>query len=341
MRATLKQLAERTGLSISTVSRVVTGKGYVSAESRKIVEEAVAALEYVPQERRPVSLRDHDNLVMVMIGGIRSTPCSALLETLVQELEKKNKQPFVALTSFSPERERAYLRFAAENHFFGVIALAIIDDPETVEMLRHFPCPVVLVDSFLPVLDLDSLCPDYYKMGFLAAEYLIARGHRRIAFIGGLEDSSITQDKKLGFEDCMRSHGLSLPEGGVLYAGIMIYENGRDVARRILEMRPRPTAIVSSNDLSVGILNELFACGVRVPEEISLFTCEDSELAERCHVPLTAVGVEMERMSADSVKALFRRQRHPNAPRCLYSYNPTLRERSSVLQARADESDVM
>ena len=296
MRATLKQLAERTGLSISTVSRVVTGKGYVSAESRKIVEEAVAALEYVPQERRPVSLRDHDNLVMVMIGGIRSTPCSALLETLVQELEKKNKQPFVALTSFSPERERAYLRFAAENHFFGVIALAIIDDPETVEMLRHFPCPVVLVDSFLPVLDLDSLCPDYYKMGFLAAEYLIARGHRRIAFIGGLEDSSITQDKKLGFEDCMRSHGLSLPEGGVLYAGIMIYENGRDVARRILEMRPRPTAIVSSNDLSVGILNELFACGVRVPEEISLFTCEDSELAERCHVPLTAVGVEMERI---------------------------------------------
>lgn len=88
MRATLKQLAERTGLSISTVSRVVTGKGYVSGESRKMVEEAVKALDYVPQERRPVSLKDHDNLVMIMIGGIRSTLCSALLETLVQELEK-------------------------------------------------------------------------------------------------------------------------------------------------------------------------------------------------------------------------------------------------------------
>ena len=94
------------------------------------------------------------------------------------------------------------------------------------------------VDSFLPALDLDPLCPDYYKMGFVAAEYLIARGHRRIAFIGGLEDSSITQDKKLGFEDCMRSHGLEVPEGGVLYAGIMIYENGGDVARRILKNGP-------------------------------------------------------------------------------------------------------
>lgn len=334
MRATLKQLAERTGLSISTVSRVVTGKGYVSRESRKMVEEAVKALDYVPQERRPVSLKDHDNLVMIMIGGIRSTLCSALLETLVQELEKKHKQPFVAVTSFSPERERAYLRFAAENHFFGVIALAIIDDPQTVEMLRHYPCPVVLVDSFLPALDLDSLCPDYYKMGFVAAEYLIARGHRRIAFIGGLEDSSITQDKKLGFEDCMRSHGLEVPEGGVLYAGIMIYENGGDVARRILKMDPLPTAIVSSNDLSVGILNELSAQGIRVPEDVSLFTCEDSELAAHCHVPLTAVSVELERMSVDSVKTLFRRQRHPNAPRCLYSYNPTLRERSSVAMPR-------
>ena len=104
MRATLKQLAERTGLSISTVSRVVTGKGYVSGESRKMVEEAVKALDYVPQERRPVSLKDHDNLVMIMIGGIRSTLCSALLETLVQELEKKHKQPFVAVTSFSAAR---------------------------------------------------------------------------------------------------------------------------------------------------------------------------------------------------------------------------------------------
>jgi len=298
------------------------------------VEEAVKALDYVPQERRPVSLKDHDNLVMIMIGGIRSTLCSALLETLVQELEKKHKQPFVAVTSFSPERERDYLRFAAENHFFGVIALAIIDDPQTVEMLRHYPCPVVLVDSFLPALDLDSLCPDYYKMGFVAAEYLIARGHRRIAFIGGLEDSSITQDKKLGFEDCMRSHGLEVPEGGVLYAGIMIYENGGDVARRILKMDPLPTAIVSSNDLSVGILNELSAQGIRVPEDVSLFTCEDSELAAHCHVPLTAVSVELERMSVDSVKTLFRRQRHPNAPRCLYSYNPTLRERSSVATPR-------
>ena len=132
----------------------------------------------------------------------------------------------------------------------------------------------------------------------------------------------------------MRSHGLEVPEGGVLYAGIMIYENGGDVARRILKMDPLPTAIVSSNDLSVGILNELSAQGIRVPEDVSLFTCEDSELAAHCHVPLTAVSVELERMSVDSVKTLFRRQRHPNAPRCLYSYNPTLRERSSVAMPR-------
>mgnify|MGYP001034502251 CR=1 FL=1 len=65
-----------------------------------------------------------------------------------------------------------------------------------------------------------------------------------------------------------------------------------------------------------------------------LTTSVPSELAAHCHVPLTAVSVELERMSVDSVKTLFRRQRHPNAPRCLYSYNPTLRERSSVAMPR-------
>lgn len=330
MKATLKQLAQATGLSISTVSRVVTGKGYVSIESRELVEKAIQEFDYVKQEHRAIPLKDHDNLVMIIVGGIRSSLCTQMLELLVREVERKNKQPFIAVTSFSPERERAYLQFAAENHFFGVIALTIHENPETIEMLRRFPIPVTMVDRFLPSLDLDYLRPDYYKMGFEGAEYLISHGHKRIAFIGGLADSPITQDKKIGFEDCMRSHGLDIDPQWIVYAGRLIYENGGLIADQLLHMRKRPTGIVSSNDLSVSILNELLARGVRVPEDMSIFTCEDSSMTAHCQVPLTAMQVDMERMSADTVKTLCRRQRQQNAPHTFLSYNPTLIERKSV-----------
>ena len=330
MKATLKQLAQATGLSISTVSRVVTGKGYVSLESRELVEKAIQEFDYVKQEHRAIPLKDHDNLVMIIVGGIRSSLCTQMLELLVREVERKNKQPFIAVTSFSPERERAYLRFAAENHFFGIVALTIQENPETIEMLRRFPIPVTMVDRFLPSLDLDYLRPDYYKMGFEGAEYLISHGHKKIAFIGGLANSPITQDKKIGFEDCMRSHGLDIDPQWIVYAGRLIYENGGLIADQLLQMHQRPTGIVSSNDLSVSILNELLARGVRVPEDMSIFTCEDSSMAAHCQVPLTAMQVDMERMSADTVKTLCRRQRQPNAPHTFLSYNPTLIERRSV-----------
>ncbi|MBP3648586.1 MAG: LacI family DNA-binding transcriptional regulator [Clostridia bacterium] len=330
MKATLKQIAAHTGLSISTISRVVTGKGYVSAESRTAIEKAIQELEYIKPEHKAVSLKDHDNLVMIIVGGIRSSLSSAMLEMLVREVEKKNKLPFIAVTNFSPERERGYLQFAADNNFFGVIALTIHETPETLAMLRNFPCPVVMIDRFLPSLDLDYLRPDYYKMGFVGAEYLIRHGHRKIVFIGGSKDSPITEDKRIGFEDCMHSHGLEIYPEWIVYAGRLIYENGSAIADQIMRMEHRPTAIVSSNDLSVSIVNELNLRGVRVPEEMSIFTCEDSSMAAHCQVPITAMSVDMERMSVDAVRLLFRRHRQPNEPHNFMSYNPTLIERSSV-----------
>lgn len=334
MKATLKQIAQHTGLSISTISRVVTGKGYVSAESRQIIEAAIQELSYVKQEHKAVSLKDHDNLVMIIVGGIRSSLSSAMLELLVREVERKNKLPFIAISNFSPEKERDYLQFAAENNFFGVIALTIHETPETLSLLRNFPCPVVMIDRFLPSLDLDYLRPDYYKMGFVAAEYLINHGHKRIAFIGGSKESPITEDKKLGFEDCMHANGLDIHPEWIVYAGRLIYENGATIAEQILHMEQRPTAIVSSNDLSVSIVNELGLRGVRVPEDMSIFTCEDSSLAAHCQVPLTAMSMDMERMSTDAVRMLFRRHRQPGAPHSFMSYNSALIERSSVTPPR-------
>ena len=334
MKATLKQIAEETGLSISTVSRVVTGRGYVSDETRALVDSAIKKFEYVKRERRAVSLHDNDDLVMILVGGIKSSLSAQNVELLVRELEKKQKRPFVAITSFSPEQERAYLRFAAENHFFGVIAKTIQETPETIALLRNLPCPVTMMNRYLPSLDMDSLRADYYKMGYVGAEYLIQHGHKRIGFIGGQSSSTTTQDKKMGFEDCVRHYGLDIRPEWIIHVDRLTYGNGTAIARQLLQMSERPTAIVSSNDISVGILNELISQGLRVPEDMSIFTCEDSILAAHCQVPLTSMSIDYQRMASDAVKGLFRRHRQPNSPRMFLSYNPQLIERKSIAPPR-------
>ena len=330
MSVTLRQIAEETGISISTISRVTTGKGYVAEETRKAVEEAIERLNYARRKPLPQVRKDNDDVVMIMVGGIRSSLAAHIVEQLVQELNKKRKRSFMAITNFSPERERSYLKFAADNHFFGIISMTITETPETLSMLRNFPCPLVMVERYLPSMDNDCLRSDCYRMGFLGAEYLIENGHTKIGFIGGSRDSTITQDKKTGFMDCMQACGLELRDEWIIHTDRLIYENGIAVANQLLSLEDRPTGLVSSNDISVSILNELISHGVRVPEDISICNCEDSQMAMHCQVPLTSMRIDFSRMAADAVKTLCRRRRQPSMPRCQLIYNPILIERHSV-----------
>lgn len=330
MKVTLRQVAADTGLSVATVSRVATGKGYVSPEARALAEQSMTKLGYARKENARHGLRGSDDLVMILVGGIRSSISSEFVEALSAELHARGKFPFIAVTHFDSERELAYLQFAADNRFSGIIAMTITETPEMLSYLRGYPCPMTMVNRYLVSLDMDYLRTDYYRMGYEATEYLIAHGHREIAFIGGTEVSSITQDKQLGFEDSMQAHHLGIRPEFLIHCNRLIYANGSEVASRLLSLSPRPTAIVSSNDISVGILNELNARGMRVPEDMSIFTCEDSALAAHAHVPLTAMSIDVSRICADAVKTLLRRQRQPKTPRRLLIYTPRLVERASV-----------
>ena len=330
MKATLKQIADDCGLSISTVSRVVTGKGYVSSDARAQIEASIARLSYTKKERPQVVLKDASSLVMVLVGGIRSSLASKMVELLVQELELKQMRAFIAISEFNPEKELEFLRYAADNHFFGVFAMTLSETPENLAYLRTYPIPITLVNRYLPSLETDYLCADYYRMGYVGAEYLIRHGHKKIAFVGGSPTSPVTEDKLTGFQDCMRAYNLELRPVWCFHVNRMIYENGAQVVSALLALEERPTAIVSSNDISVGILNELIQHGIRVPEDISLFTCEDSNLTATCLIPITSMTLEMSRIAHDAVKLLIRRRRQPYAPRHFLIYTPRLVERSSV-----------
>ena len=335
MAVTLKDIAKATGLSISTVSRVASGKGYVSTDARERAEAAMAELGYEHRTQRRRFVSDSSDQVLIMIGGVRSSIAANYVELLSDELFAKGKQPIVGVTGFSAEREVEYLNMAADRHFFGVITLTLTETPSVVRLLKHYSCPIVMLGRYLPMRRVDCLHPDYYKMGFDAAEYLISRGHERIAFVGATKTSTISQDKHTGFIDCMHSHGLEVRPDFELYARRMDYGDAEDVARRIIELHERPTALISSNDISVGILDLLLAEGMRVPEDLSIFTCEDSPMVRHCQVPMTAMDVDYQQMCVDAVRTLSRRRRHPDEAFIRMYYDPTIIERESILDISA------
>ena len=331
MATTLKDIAQATGLSISTVSRVVSGKGYVSEEARQKTEQAIAELGYQHHKRNRRFPDDSSDQVLVLIGGVSNSVSSSRVELLCDKLVQRRKQPLVGLTHFLAEREYAYLNMAAERHFFGVITFTIGSSNKTARLLRHYPCPLVMLERYLPMKRIDCLHADYYKIGFDCATYLIEHGHTRIAFVGGSSTSTITQDKSLGFADCMHAHGFDVPESHLLHLERSSYMSGVDIVDRILELKPRPTALVTSNDASAGIVHELMRRGIRVPQNMSVISGEDTPLTQNAQVPITSMSIDDAQMCSDAVKTLFKRRRQPDAPFTHTYYDPEIRERASVM----------
>ena len=330
MATTLKDIAQATDLSISTVSRVVSGKGYVSEEAREKTERAMAELGYQHHKRSRRYPDDASDQVLVLIGGVSNSMASHCVELICDDLDQRHKQPLVGITHFSAAREYAYLNMAADRRFYGVITFTLSNNEKTSHLLRHYPCPLVMLGRYLPMKRIDCLHADYYKMGFDAASYLLNHGHTRIAFIGGSTNSTITQDKHVGYLDCMHARGIDVPDSYFICLNRADYHSGVETVDAILAMRPRPTALITSNDASAAIVNELLQRGIRVPQNISVISCEDTPLTTSALVPITGMSVDYNQMCIDAVKTLYRRRRQPDAPFTHAYYDPVLNERNSV-----------
>ncbi|GHV27446.1 LacI family transcriptional regulator [Clostridia bacterium] len=342
MKTTLAQIAHETGISISTISRVVTGKGYVAPVTRMIVVEAMKRLNYEKPIRLEAQQPAADSVVLIITGGLKSSISTDTIECLTHNLERKHKTALVAVSSFSAEGEQKLLRYAAKNNCYGVIMLSVIESSETISLLQKMPCPVVFLGRYIPSLEMDFLHPDYYKMGSMAAEYLIAHGHSKIAFIGGSKTSSITQDKLMGLEDTLAAHGLALDPEMINHNDRLLYENGKNVAQWLLKLPYQPTAIFTSNDITVGIVDELLRVGVNIPRDLSIFSCDDTPMSGSCRVPLTTTCVETSRIAAETVRVLFHRKRSSSSPRSYMIFDPILIERESVtIPRKTDQFEIL
>jgi DNA-binding LacI/PurR family transcriptional regulator len=169
---------------------------------------------------------------------------------------------------------------------------------------RQIPVALVLPDVVGPGVILRA---DNLRGGVLAGEHLLALGHRRVAFLGGPEDSRDTQDRLQGLRAAL-SPQVELPDELVRFGVDYEFESGRRLAREFLrsEGLRRCTAVVLGNDaLSLGFLREVRSAGVRVPEELSVMGFDGIPLGELSSPSLTTVAQPVERMGRDVASCLL------------------------------------
>lgn len=290
-RVTMKDLALAAGVSQSTVSFVLNGQEdmRISAETRKRVMDAVAALGYRPRGAGRPPKATGLRVVGLMIDEIATSPFAAIsIEGVQEEAWKHNVLVEVVMTGGDKTYENATLRKWAADRVEGVIYGSILTRKVTPPnaLSQH---KSVLLNCYDTDGRFASIVPAERRGGEAAAEMLIKEGHRKIAFITGESWMEAADQRLEGYERALRAAGIPI-DPNLIIEGNFLPSGGRAATLRLLDGPIRPHAIFCANDLmAVGCYEALKERGERVGQTMAVMGYDDQEIAQHLSPALTTV----------------------------------------------------
>lgn len=286
----IKDIAELTQLSISTVSRIINGKAAefrIGKKSQKLVLETARELNY-KADFAAVSLQSGKNNSIALLIPSLSNPFFA---TMASEINKNlRNEGFITVLSESNEdlnNEKDILKSLMKRNIEGLIIVPSGDQYEHIIKLRDEGLPVICIDRYFEKSDIPYVSTDNYDGAYNATTYLVENGHTEISVIQGVKHSVPNQQREKGFRDAMNDNGLNALN---ITGNDFTIQNGYLETKLLLQKKIRPTAIFTfSNTIALGCLKALREENIKIPEDISLITFDDHPYLEFLSTPLSCV----------------------------------------------------
>ncbi|MAC57165.1 MAG: LacI family transcriptional regulator [Novosphingobium sp.] len=310
-RMTITEIAELAGVSKKTVSRYFNHAELLSAETRAKVEAVIAETGFVPNaQARGLALQR--NFLVALIHDNSDRGVLELVETGMTEALEGSDLALV-LQSLAPEDAVSKLRaFLDRLRPSGVVLMPPLSEREDIA--------AVCADAQVRCVRLGRVrgdqglaCNDRPAMATLVT-WLVRLGHRRIGFVGGPETSLNAQHRELGYLDAMADHELDRG-ASLIVSGDNTFESGISAGRLLLEVSPRPTAIIACNDeMAAGVLHAAAQVGAPVPSRLSVIGFDDAPLAARTVPALTSMAVPWKAMAREAVARITANTDAPALP---------------------------
>jgi DNA-binding LacI/PurR family transcriptional regulator len=279
---TIFDVSEQSGFSISTVSRVINSPSKVNINTREIVNKTIDQLGFIPKaEARARALR-YSSRIGVITPFFTAPSFVQRLRGIASSLTNENFD-LVIYTVDSNNRLHSYLSsLPLTGNLDGLVIMSLPVKDEDVKRLIDHHLPAVLIEYPHPLLN--SVEIDDVEGGRLATEYLIRKGHHRIAFLG---DSDLPEYslhpvslRLKGFRQALQTANISVPESFIRLAPYN-QEQARQVAKELLDLPNPPTAIFAATDFqALGVIKATRQLGIKVPEELAVIGFDDLDMAE-------------------------------------------------------------
>ncbi|MGI8828988.1 MAG: LacI family DNA-binding transcriptional regulator [Candidatus Limnocylindria bacterium] len=284
-RATIEDVAARSGVSTATVSRVLSGSVPARPETRERVLAAARELEYRPSGVARALKRQETRTLGLVVTDITNPFFPQIVRAVEGAAHARGYGIVLANGGDDATRELEHLELLIERRVDGIIIVSSRMTRRHAARLRSAPIPVVLVNDRVPGSELQTVTTAHRRGARMATEHLVSLGHRRIAHLGAPADQAASSQRRLGVRDATRAAGLDDPLVAVGDGGI----TGGASAMEAIIGTPI-TGVVAYNDLTaIGALRALRRAGVDVPSAMSVVGFDDIELAAWTDPPLTTI----------------------------------------------------
>jgi len=300
MKATINDVAKLANVSKATVSRVLNQKGNVSPKVVQRVEEAIKQLNYIPSGIARSLINRTTGLIGLLIPDIVNPFFPMLARGVEDAAHQYGYTVLLCNTDNDIQTEERYLQKMQQQSVEGMI-LVSANWLSISERLSTSQLPIVVCDRYRKDFFIDSVTVDNFQAGFEATQYLIDKGHQDIVYISTSDSIESIWQRESGYKAAMRKHSLN---ENVQY-GTLTIESGYEVTQSLLRTHI-PSAIFTANDLvALGAMKAVQHKGLRVPEDVAIFGCDDIMFASISSPPLSTIQQPAYQMGVKAMELLI------------------------------------
>ena len=324
--ATMKEIADLAGVSVATVSHVLSGKKNVGPARRRRVEQAIEKTNYRPNVIAKSLRMNKTHIIGVLAEDLQSFPVPEIVDGICQMLEKSGYQvlfnnlrllqklynQYEQLTQYI-ETINQGIQLLEHARVDGIIYIAM-HDRRIDGVLHPANTPMIFAYAESGTPDSASVTYDNETSAYEITKLLIGQNHKRIALIAGHPGSSPTKKRLAGYRAAMDEAGLRAPPEYIRW-GDWEYHSGMEQTEVLLTLTLPPTAIFAMNDLmAAGCYGAIRRRGLNIPEDISVVGYDNREIASCLYPSLTTVVLPNRQIGYTAAEQLLQRLRHQAAP---------------------------
>jgi LacI family transcriptional regulator, repressor for deo operon, udp, cdd, tsx, nupC, and nupG len=301
--ATISDVAKRAGLSRATVSRVLNNHPNVTEDKKRLVREAMEALNYVPNSTAQRLRNQKTDTIAILVPVLTNPFFAYLLEAIDMVATQNHLQLLICQTRYSKQKELDFLGLLRTKQVDGLILTSYENEWGKIEPYTELG-PMVLCNEYERNTKVPIVRMDQFEASYIGTRHLIEQGHIRIACTNG-DKSNLGKDRQSGYRKALEEYGLPIREDWI-FSNVYDIEDGKRAFRTIMNMKEGPTAVFTGSDqVAAGMIMAAKALGIKVPDDFAIIGFDDQPIAKVVEPALTTIRQPIEEMGKTAMDIII------------------------------------